>query len=39
MKTLWEYLCPDMDRKLRKCILKSRNLDAYRSYVQEILKK
>lgn len=35
MKTLWEYLCPDMDRKLRKCILKSRNLDIYRNYVRK----
>ncbi len=38
MKTLWEYLCPDIDRKLRKNILKSHNLETYRNNVQEVLQ-
>jgi len=35
MKTFWEYLCPDMDRKLRKKILKSSRIDAYMQAVNE----
>lgn len=38
MKTLWEYLCPEADKKLRKKILKSNKLDVYRNAVQEIFR-
>lgn len=38
MKTLWEYLCPDADKKLRKRILKSNKLDVYQCAVQEIFR-
>lgn len=37
MKTLWEYLMPDADRKLRKKILKSTTLAGYEQAVKELL--
>ncbi len=38
MKTLWEYLLPDMDRKIKKKILKSTKIETYRAAVGEGLK-
>lgn len=35
MKTQWEYLLPDMDRKARKQILKSQSLERYLQGVRE----
>lgn len=37
LKTQWEYLLPDMDKKARKQILKSSHLDAYLRAVEEAL--
>lgn len=37
MKTLWEYLLPDMDKKARKQLLKCSHLDAYLRAVREAL--
>ena len=37
MKTLWEYLLPDMDKKARKQLLKCSRLDAYLRAVKEAL--
>ena len=38
LKTMWEYLLPDMERKLRKVILKSNRLDTYLRAVEEALR-
>ena len=37
MKTMWEYLLPDMDKKARKQLLKCSRLDAYLRAVREAL--
>lgn len=37
LKTLWDYLLPDADKKCRKKIAKSTSLTAYRSAVKELL--
>ena len=37
LKTLWDYLLPDADKKLRKKILKSTTLTSYRSAVSALL--
>ena len=37
LKTLWEYLLPDAEKRLRKKVLKSNNLTAYYSAVKELL--
>ena len=39
MKTVWDYLLPDADRKARKKILKSATLPAYRSAVSALLDR
>jgi hypothetical protein len=38
MKTIWEYLLPDMDRKAKKKIHKSTKIETYRVAVSEALK-
>lgn len=38
MKSIWEYLLPEMDKKLKKKILKSTKLETYRTAVSEGLK-
>ncbi|SHF84168.1 tRNA-U20a,U20b-dihydrouridine synthase [Bacteroides luti] len=38
MKTIWEYLLPDMDRKAKKKIHKSTKIETYRTAVSEALK-
>lgn len=38
LKTAWEYLLPDLDKKLRKAILKAPTLTAYDSAVTTALK-
>ena len=38
LKTAWEYLLPDLDKKLRKAILKAPTLTAYDSAVETALK-
>ena len=38
LKTMWEYLLPDMEKKPRKAILKSNRLDAYLRAVAEALR-
>lgn len=38
MKSIWEYLLPDMDRKLKKKIHKSTKIEVYRSAVSEGLR-
>lgn len=38
MKTFWEYLLPEMDRKLKKKIHKSTKVEVYNSAVYEALK-
>lgn len=37
MKTLWEYLLPDLDKKRRKAILKSARLEGYLQAVEAAL--
>lgn len=37
LKTMWEYLLPDMDKKRRKAIQKSNKLDSYLRAVDEAL--
>ncbi|WP_300726979.1 tRNA-dihydrouridine synthase family protein [uncultured Bacteroides sp.] len=37
LKTMWEYLLPDMDKKVRKSILKSNRLDVYLRSVETAL--
>ena len=37
LKTTWEYLLPDMDKKRRKAIQKSNKLDSYLRAVDEAL--
>lgn len=37
MKTFWEYIYPEVDKKLKKRILKSSRLSAYEQSVQELL--
>lgn len=39
MKTFWEYLCPDADRKARKKILKARNVPEYTQAVFRLLQE
>lgn len=38
MKTMWEYLLPDMEKKARKSILKSNRLDVYLHSVEAALR-
>ena len=38
LKTCWEYLLPDLDKKRRKAILKSNRLDGYLRAVEEALR-
>lgn len=38
LKTAWEYLLPDLDKKLRKAILKAPTLTAYDTAVATALK-
>ena len=38
MKTMWEYLLPDMEKKARKAIIKSTRLDKYLSAVEIALR-
>lgn len=38
MKTMWEYLLPDMEKKARKAILKSTRLDQYLCNVEAALR-
>lgn len=37
LKTLWDYLLPDAEKRLRKKVIKSSNLTAYHSAVKELL--
>ena len=37
MKTFWEYLCPEVDKKLKKAIQKSSRLSAYEQVVDKIM--
>lgn len=39
LKTIWEYLLPEADRKLRKKINKSTHIDQYMEAVQTLLKQ
>ena len=39
MKTVWDYLLPDADKKLRKKILKSATLTSYQSAVNALLNQ
>lgn len=38
MKTLWDYLLPDAEKRLRKKILKSNQLSTYQQAVKELLQ-
>lgn len=38
MKTVWEYLLPDADRKARKAIHKASRLDTYQTAVNQLLR-
>lgn len=38
MKTVWEYLLPDADRKARKAIHKATRLDTYQTAVNQLLR-
>lgn len=38
LKTMWEYLLPDIDKKSRKLVLKSNRLDTYLRAVEEALR-
>lgn len=38
MKTLWDYLLPDAEKRLRKKVLKSNNLATYHQAVKELLQ-
>lgn len=38
MKTFWEYLLPEMDKKIRKHIHKSTKMETYRAAVHEAFK-
>lgn len=38
MKTFWEYLLPDLEKKIRKNILKSTKMETYRAHVREAFK-
>lgn len=37
LKAIWEYLLPDLDKKVRKAILKSNRLDTYLRAVEDAL--
>lgn len=37
LKAIWEYLLPDLDKKVRKAILKSNRLDTYLRVVEDAL--
>lgn len=37
MKTLWDYLLPEADKRLRKKVLKSTSLTSYQSAVRDLL--
>lgn len=37
LKTLWDYLLPDAEKRLRKKVIKSSSLTAYHSAVKELL--
>ncbi|WP_455637862.1 tRNA-dihydrouridine synthase family protein [Parabacteroides sp.] len=39
LKTLWDYLLPDAEKRLRKKVLKSNNLTTYRLAVKELLQQ
>lgn len=38
MKTVWEYLLPDADRKARKAVHKATRLDTYQTAVNQLLR-
>lgn len=38
LKTMWEYLLPQMDKKARKAIVKSNRLDSYLLAVENALR-
>lgn len=38
LKAVWEYLLPDLEKKVRKAILKSNRLDTYLRAVEEALR-
>ena len=38
LKTMWEYLLPQMDKKARKAIVKSNRLDGYLLAVENALR-
>lgn len=38
LKAIWEYLLPDLDKKVRKAILKSNRLDTYLRAVEDALR-
>lgn len=38
MKTLWDYLLPEAEKRLRKKILKSNQLPTYLQAVKELLQ-
>ena len=38
LKTMWEYLLPDMEKKARKAILKSNSLEVYLRHVESALR-
>lgn len=37
MKTIWDYLLPEADKRLRKKVLKSTSLTSYQSAVKDLL--
>ena len=36
-KTIWDYLLPEADKRLRKKVLKSTSLTSYQSAVKDLL--
>ena len=38
VKAVWDYLRPDLEKKVRKAILKSNRLDTYLRAVEEALR-
>ena len=38
MKSLWEYMMPDGDRKAKKAIHKANKLETYQTAVNNLLK-
>ncbi len=37
MKTIWDYLLPEADKRLRKKVFKSTSLTSYQSAVKDLL--